>query len=582
MAEPPPDALLVVLTNTGTICGSGLPRLTPHPAADRYLDVLARGFSGRLLRLYRHVQELRRRTEAAPIEPAYLLLSTTQGGFPRFGFCLDDEEKPSAGYVELHRGQRLSGAFGAMDQIFPHELLHVITRQLAGTPPDGGSNQVHAIGVRTDRYQAFNEGFAEHAQVMAVVDPDAAPDTAALAQDPEPRQRAWRNLDAYRRALVARWAPAPRHRIGFVLWFSATEQVLRYHAVEDNLFAREPDIPPSLLETSDPWIAYLLEHIMPGEPDAPLKPTPRLLSTEGVVAAAMTRWVTLPDAQQRLESEAFYDAFGTSAGEVTPLDNVYLKLFRVLADARPYELAGLARAYQERYPEEADALRRTMTGLGIDVDETVSEIWLASRRFTTGTTLFDQYRGLPRSHTFDLNAASAADLATVSGLTFAQARILRSGIPYASLDDVDEHRVVPPAILAELRLMQEAFASMAARSAEAEESLSLSAVFWPSIWRAVLWMLIAGLAGGTLYRMTRRAPRWRAALNGTGAGTCGLLCAWILEAPWWFAPAVPLVLLGAPAVLWQVWRRRWTDAAQVALAWLLAVLPVVVISQPLG
>ncbi len=573
--------LLVVLTDTGRTCGDGLPVLTRHPDAARHVEVLNRGFSGRLLRLYRHVQERRRRTDGTPVEPAYLLLSTTQGGFPRFGFCLDAEEKPSAGYVDLHRNGRLSGAFGAMDQIFPHELLHVVTRQLSGVPPDGGSNQVHAIGVRTDRYQAFNEGFAEHAQVMAVDDPDAVADTAALAQDPEPRARAWQNLEAYRRALVSRWAPAPRHRIGFLFWFSSTEQILRYHAVKANLFAREPDVPVRLLDTDDPWFAYLLEHVMPGRPDASLKPTPRLLSTEGVVAAVMTRWLTLPDVQRRFEDDAFYEAFGGRAAEVPPLENAYLKLFRVLADARPHDITGLARAYRLRYPAEASALDDVLEREGIDLTWNAPEIWLATRGFVTGTTLFDQYRGLPRPHTFDLNAASVVDLATVPGLGSDAAATLRAGLPYASLDDVRARGGLSASVVDELDRMRLAFETLRASSAAAEETLSLRALFWPSIWRAVLWMLVGALVGGVLYRLARRAPGWRAALNGTGAGVCGLLCAWIIDAPWWFAPAVPLALFGMPAVLWHLWRKRWSDARQVALAWVLAVLPVVAISRPL-
>jgi hypothetical protein len=36
------------------------------------------------------------------------------------------------------------------------------------------------------------------------------------------------------------------------------------------------------------------------------------------------------------------------------------------------------------------------------------------------TTLFDQFRALPRRHTFDLNAASLVDLLTVEGVTSAR------------------------------------------------------------------------------------------------------------------------------------------------------------------
>jgi hypothetical protein len=117
--------MLVVLQPTGQV-RNALPVLTPHREAAAVDRVLTHGFSGRLVRLYAMEQEyLGQATGVAP-EPAYLLLSTRQGGFPQFGFYLDDQAKTSAGWVDLHRSSSLAGRFGAMDQIFPHELLHVI------------------------------------------------------------------------------------------------------------------------------------------------------------------------------------------------------------------------------------------------------------------------------------------------------------------------------------------------------------------------------------------------------------------------------------------------------------------------
>ena len=145
-----------------------------------------------------------RATGRAP-EPAYLLLSDRQGGFPQFGFYLDGVKKADAGWVDLHRRSTLAGRFGAMDQIFPHELLHVIVRQLAGEPRESGGNQMHAIGVRTDPVNAFSEGFAEHVQVMSVDDPDAVPETAALREDGDALARAEREFAGYGRELAARF-----------------------------------------------------------------------------------------------------------------------------------------------------------------------------------------------------------------------------------------------------------------------------------------------------------------------------------------------------------------------------------------
>ena len=199
-------ARLVVLTPTGVI-RDGLPVLAPHPSPAAALSVLERGFSGRLLRLYALEQEfLRRKTGSTP-ESAYLLLSNRQGGFPQVGFHLGDTPKTGVGFVDLHKDSRLAGRFGAADQVFPHELLHVIVRQLAGTPRDSGSNQMHAIGVRTDPVNAFAEGLAETLQILAVDDPDAVEETRALAGNREIADRADRDAARYARDL----APVRRH-----------------------------------------------------------------------------------------------------------------------------------------------------------------------------------------------------------------------------------------------------------------------------------------------------------------------------------------------------------------------------------
>jgi hypothetical protein len=145
-AAPPP--LLVILEPTGKT-RDGLPVLTRHRDGARVEAVLARGFSGRLLRLYALEQEFLSRATGRTPEPAYLLLSDRQGGFPQFGFYLDGVKKADVGWVDLHRTSTLSGRFGAMDQIFPHELLHVIVHQLAGEPRESGANQMHALTVLT-------------------------------------------------------------------------------------------------------------------------------------------------------------------------------------------------------------------------------------------------------------------------------------------------------------------------------------------------------------------------------------------------------------------------------------------------
>ncbi len=151
-----------------------------------------------------------------------------------------------------------------MDQIFPHELLHIIARQLAGEPRESGANQVHAIGVRTDPVTAFQEGFAEHVQIMCVDDPDAHPATRALRDDRDARARAEGEFSGYARGVGTRYQLGSPPELRFLLWFSPAEQVQRYHAVKANAFARDAPIPEHLLRRADKYAAYLFHSVVPG------------------------------------------------------------------------------------------------------------------------------------------------------------------------------------------------------------------------------------------------------------------------------------------------------------------------------
>jgi len=66
----------------------GLPVYDPHPDGARFVALLSRGLSGRLLRLYAMEQRYLQARKGVVPEPAYLLLSNREGGFPGFGFCL--------------------------------------------------------------------------------------------------------------------------------------------------------------------------------------------------------------------------------------------------------------------------------------------------------------------------------------------------------------------------------------------------------------------------------------------------------------------------------------------------------------
>ncbi len=580
--RPPPHQppLLVVLEPTGKT-RDGLPVLTRHRDAGRVAAVLARGFSGRLLRLYALEQAFLNRATGRTPEPAYLLLSNRQGGFPQFGFYLDEVKKADAGWVDLHRRSTLSGRFGAMDQIFPHELLHVIVRQLAGEPRESGSNQVHAIGVRTDPVNAFSEGFAEHVQVMSVDDPAAVPETAALREDAGARARAEKEFAGYGRELAARFPLARPSQMRFLLWFSQSEQVLRYHAVKANQFARAVAIPNRLLDRSDEYHAYLFQSVVLGAPSGPPKPASVMLSNEGVIAHLFWRFASDPALQHRFLDERTCAAFGVTPADLSPLENVYLKLFVALFEGRPSSAAELLRAYVRRFPEDAPDVERVVRGalLGQDLPS-APEIWLANAALMTGTSLFDQFRALPRRHTFDVNAASEFDWLTVPGVTRDLAARLLSHAPYARIDDLLAVPGLGPDVKNRIVAMAKDMDALRARAASDEESLSLTAILLPYLWRLIAVLALTTAAGAWLARRFGARRWWSAAAVALVSSLAVIVLAWIVTSPPWYPIAAPVVLFGAPWALWRLVRQRAPRAAAVALAvWAAASIPAVFISR---
>jgi hypothetical protein len=123
-AAPP----LLVLTATGEQ-REGLTVAVPDPDGERYLRALTRGYAARLLRLYPLAQRFAHPGRAP--QPGLLVLSDNEGGFPRRGLYLEGP-RPDIRWVDLHRRSQPDGRFGAVDQIFPHELLHIMVSDLAG------------------------------------------------------------------------------------------------------------------------------------------------------------------------------------------------------------------------------------------------------------------------------------------------------------------------------------------------------------------------------------------------------------------------------------------------------------------
>jgi hypothetical protein len=413
--------------------------------------------------------------------------------------------------------------------------------------------------------------------------------------------------------------------MSFPLWYSGTEQILRYHAVKANAFARAPEIPDELLLGNDPYPAYLLENILPGQPEDPPKAFRRMIATEGVVASFFLTWATSDGLRESYRAPSFYEQFGIEIENVGPVENVYLKLFHVFYEHKPHDLLALIDAYEREYPDELAAVSGVArdTFLGQEM-VAAPQLWLANPAFQTGTSLYDQFRGLPRTHTFDLNAASEVDLVGVRGVDRFLADMIRFKAPYASVEDLADVPGVTPEILEEFRELERAMERLQTSAQEMESELALSAILRTYTRRLIVFLVPAALIAGFFYWSARlmfdvrpdpdtaparsspsarevgdvaiplvsaaasgptiSRPSWiRILLNGVAATLVGLVGA----ASWGALPLGPSLVsvaawLGLPGAAWSFWKTGdiW-QAGAVLLAWIVAALPVAILMTPL-
>ncbi len=254
---------------------------------------------------------------------------------------------------------------------------------------------------------------------------------------------------------------------------------------------------------------------------------------------------------------------------------MYLKIFAALYEGRPSTTADTLRTWARAFPDDAPDLDRVVRAalLGQPLPD-APEIWLANDALLTGTSLFDQYRGLPRVHTFDINAATEFDWLTVPGVTPEVAADLVAGAPYPSLEALLASRAIPPPLRARVSEMSAAMARLLERAAAEEESLSLWTIIRPYLWRLGVLILVAACAGAWLARRAGVRRVWTAALLALSATLCVIFFAWIASSPAWYPFAAPVAIGGLPWALWRLARRRGArSAAQALVTWAVAALP---------
>lgn len=415
--------------------------------------------------------------------PMYLLMSTEEGGFARFGFWLQDSTGKRrlvlAGYVDLVVEDGLN------DGIFSHELGHLILKALTGGLPDGESRKMHQSMTVTDYPTAFDEGYAEHFEPLAWDFDAPKPQPGIVATD----------FDLF--------------------WLSAADGRLRIDGVKRNLFIHRKPLPECALEEKrDLYRIFSDAETSTAFLPTMLKNGQQMMASEGVISTIFYRMVNDDQLRNHYREPSFYRPFLKDSSirpetVITPAENVNLKLFAAIAELRGIQrdqppMISLVKHYASLFPDEAkriygdfiattwgatvsqqlasdlvksaedggrgdlSAFRRdnssslfesTIAGVTDGkkaLDANVGpELWIANPEFKIARAMWDIDRSLPL--TINLNTATEPELMTIAGvdLTIARKIIARRNEQgfFRNLDDLQE--AVPPKVMRELRLMSE-------------------------------------------------------------------------------------------------------------------------------
>jgi hypothetical protein len=438
------------------------------PLMQHVRDVMQNSFAQQALKLDRYARNLvlhepGRGAEQRLTEPMYLLLSGEEGGFARYGFWLEDQTGAKrlvlAGYVDLVVDEE-GIASGSLEEIFSHELGHLILKSLLGEISGGPSRKMHQSMTVTDYPTAFDEGYAEHFQPLV----RDATDNAHLRELSKGATAT--DLDR--------------------LWLSRLDQQLRTDGVKRNSFIHRKALPAAALQPDpDRYQLFIDSETSPDFLSDELKNAQEMMACEGVIATLFYRFVNDDRLRNQYREAGFYQPFlapGVSEirNAISPYENVNLKLFAAMrkvaaqsVNAHQPLIIEIVDAYASLFPEEAEAIYGVFlqTTHGVTASQELAtafegaasagrrgdmeafrqraipafsllkatteqvahsklalganlgpELWVSNSGFKTASAIWERDRTLP--FTLNLNTATEAEFMTLPGVDLTTAQRL--------------------------------------------------------------------------------------------------------------------------------------------------------------
>ncbi len=378
---------------------------------------------------------------------------------------------------------------GDFEEIFSHELGHLILKTLTGGLEIGQSRKMHQSMTVTDYPTAFDEGYAEHFQPLA--------------------------RDATQNSYLRKMESGTRVTDFDLLWLSSADGQLRTDGVKRNLFIHRKPLPERAFDaTPDLYRLFVDAETSTVFLPAGLKNGQQMMASEGVISTLFYRIVNDEQLRNHYREAAFYRAFLTDGFDhpenlIQPAENVNLKLFAAMAELRGVKrdqppMIGLVKQYARLFPDEAkriyalfiettwgatvsqqlaselaraaeDGGRGDMSAFRQErpfplLDSTIAEVvngkrvlddnlgpelWILNSEFKIASPVWSTDRRLPL--TINLNTATVPELMTIPGVDLVAARKIIAARSeqgfFRSMNDLKP--ILSPAIVHRLNSMAE-------------------------------------------------------------------------------------------------------------------------------
>ena len=452
-------------------------------------------------------------------EPAYLLLSNQQGGFPKFGFYLKEAgnyiDKKNVPYIDLVKNDAGNeGYLGSMTQIYPHEMGHILYQMLSGITEFNfpRSCDVHFSTITTDYRIAFHEGFAVHFEnVSREYETNKQLKDAIINDFLVKKKKVRTSIKGYERDFKLPLR-LDYYKTTMLMWYQNFEALKRYEWVKSGGMKYRNDVIKT--ENTEKAIFYRNSGIY--QDTTKLRTIVQAVSTEGVIATFFTRLMD-SDLKFNYMKKEFYLPFLYNSKNnflnpqeiFTPLENEYLKIFVVLykyvnsVQTKNSQFLDFVKGYVKEFPDEKNSIYNIFkfaTGYNIP-DNMGPEIWILNKGYNHGFLVMDQSGStvIP-FYTFNLNAADDIDLLTIKNMSKSNAQeILKYRDEKGFIGSIDEIFSIKGLSKQTAEALKESIYDLEyVNKAENEQNLNISMLvlrnvvhpFIRGIWTFILFLLI--------------------------------------------------------------------------------------------